>query len=1235
MAVLKCKMCGGDLEISEGVSVCECEYCGTKQTLPRLDDERKTNLYDRANHFRRNNEFDKAESIYEQILSIDMTDAEAYWSLVLCRYGIEYVEDPLTHKRVPTVNRAQFTSIFDDDNYKSALQYADALQSSVYKEEANAINEIQKGILAISQKEDPFDVFICYKETDRNNRRTHDSVLANDLYHQLTQEGFKVFFARITLEDKLGSAYEPYIFAALNSAKVMIVLGTKPEYFNAVWVKNEWSRYLALVKKSGGKKTLIPAYKDMDPYDLPEEFSHLQAQDMSKLGFLQDMIRGIKKIISSADPKQAQAAASGSTNVAPLLKRAFMFLEDGKWKEADEYCEKVLDHDPENARAYVGKLMAELRVRRQENLTECKLPFDENNYYSKAMRFGDEKLKNALTGYNTQIKERNDLEHRTEVYQKAVASMEAANSVDTYKEAASAFDTIQGFKDADALAEQCLEKAEFCRKDDVYHKAVSLMHSKDEAEILKAIPLFESISGWQDSDALAKECPGLAHQLHDQIVSDLVAAADNLETIDSLMSNHPDYWIIPWKGVQLVLDQNGTGELTHESIKKEKETDVKKMLEDEIPTSYYDRRSHGAAMEQVANEMKELSEKWKQFPQSVRDAAEKYLSKALEIAGDKAPEIQSKWEAYIHAIDNLCSQNEQQYLGYSEQLLTLKAKYDENENIFSQKQLVKKTISSAFCTAFSVILVGAMAGGVLYASQSIGNPERLLHYSTVGYAIFASLLALAGGAIAMLIQRGFKKICNNYYNNFRLPDDPSQKVKRFGTMKTVCLISIIATVILAVTAAYFSIRSAITFNESIGTITISSAEDFSLINMHPGASFVITEDIDFEGNKWSDINSIHGSIDGGGHTLSNIVLEKYLIGTCSGSITDLRLSNVVIAGSEVSLIEENSGTINKLFLENVTTRSENNAWYGIIEENKGTVTECCVLGIEGSFERFFGLAKHNKPGATLINCEVTNVHISTNSAGGFGGSNNGTVKKCSFRGDIIGNYDVSAFLDANTGTIEESCAYGSVYGGQIVSGFIGSFSKGKILNCFSQVDVTQHTIEFGSSVSGFVSKLYPNSDGSLPLLIDRCYYSGTITVVKGEAGDTYKALGGLVSGFGGPETLNGIHALTIRNSFCLANYSLAVSRGGDYSGAKFITKFENFYGTSNNDYETKMEISGSILWAYASTMKSRGFILDTLEWNEDIWEVADGSLPTLKYAGAPTALLSPDPEEASVTPSEP
>lgn len=482
MALFKCKMCGGNIEFSAGDTVGECDSCGTRQTLPRLDDDRRANLYDRANHFRRNNEFDKAAGIYEQILAEDATDAEAYWSRVLCRYGIEYVEDPATHKRVPTVNRAQYTSIFDDGDYKAALSHADASQRALYEQEAHAINDIQRGILEISAKEEPFDVFICYKETDANGRRTQDSVLANDLYHQLTQEGLKVFFSRITLEDKLGVAYEPYIFAALNSAKVMVVLGTKPEYFNAVWVKNEWSRYLALVRESGGKKMLIPAYRDMDPYDLPEEFSHLQAQDMSKLGFMQDLIRGIKKIVFAAAPKTSKetvVVSAGNSSVEPLLKRAFMFLEDGNWASADEYCEKVLDANPENAQAYVGKLMASLHVRRREGLKDIDEPFEGDINYVKAVRFGDEALAKELRGCIEHIKRRNEDARKRSVYDAALETMKeseelfasgsaangkTATAIEGFGKAREMLGEIAGYADADEKASHCRAMLEECRR---------------------------------------------------------------------------------------------------------------------------------------------------------------------------------------------------------------------------------------------------------------------------------------------------------------------------------------------------------------------------------------------------------------------------------------------------------------------------------------------------------------------------------------------------------------------------------------------------------------------------------------------------------------------------------------------------------------------------------------------------------------------------------------------------
>lgn len=509
MAVFKCKMCGGDLDVVDGMSVAECEYCGTKQTLPKLNDNEKEIMYDRAGHFRRNNEFDKAMGIYEKILDIDNTDAEAYWSLVLCEYGIEYVEDPSTHKRVPTVNRAQFTSVFMNENYKSAIQYADAYQRSIYEEEAKNIDNIQKGILEISQNEEPFDVFICYKETDEHGRRTHDSVLANDLYHQLTQEGFKVFFSRITLEDKLGTAYEPYIFAALNSAKVMVVIGTKPEYFNAVWVKNEWVRFLAQIKNDVDK-ILIPAYKDMDPYDLPEEFSNLQAQDMSKLGFMQDLIRGVKKIVGSEEQNTVVTHESyKDSNNSALLKRIGLFLEDGAWAQADEYCEKVLDEDPECAQAYLYKMMISHKISTEEEISKVSKTLESDSNYKKAVRYAKGNERDRILSYNQAIKNR-ILER---AYQSAVQAMNERS----YREAIEAFKRLgkDNYKDSVSKAAECerlyneeLERRSEEKKLKDYQIGCKLLETEPftENEYNQAHELFLRLRDYKDSAIKLQQC---------------------------------------------------------------------------------------------------------------------------------------------------------------------------------------------------------------------------------------------------------------------------------------------------------------------------------------------------------------------------------------------------------------------------------------------------------------------------------------------------------------------------------------------------------------------------------------------------------------------------------------------------------------------------------------------------------------------------------------------------------
>ena len=365
MAIFKCKMCGGDIELSADKTFGTCEYCGSSMTFPKADDEQRAAAFNRGNHFRRIGEFDKALAVYERIVREDNTDAEAHWCCALCRFGIEYVEDPATYEYLPTCHRASFDSFLEDVDYLAAVEYSDGLTKRQYQKDAAKIAEVQRGILATSQNEEPFDVFICYKESDENGERTRDSLMAQDVYYQLTDQGYRVFFSRITLEDMVGKQYEPYIFAALNSAKVMIVIGTKPEYMNAIWVKNEWSRFLAMMKKDHSK-LLLPCYRDMDPYDMPEQLSVLQSYDMAKIGFIQDLIRGIKKVLD-ADKKPEPTKETvvvqqtANINIAPLLKRGYISLEDSEWDKADQLFEDVLNMDPECAEAYLGKMLVDAR----------------------------------------------------------------------------------------------------------------------------------------------------------------------------------------------------------------------------------------------------------------------------------------------------------------------------------------------------------------------------------------------------------------------------------------------------------------------------------------------------------------------------------------------------------------------------------------------------------------------------------------------------------------------------------------------------------------------------------------------------------------------------------------------------------------------------------------------------------------------------------------------------------
>ena len=486
--IYKCKMCGGNIELSEDRTFGTCMYCGCAMTFPKLDDEQRASMFNRGNHFRRIGDFDSAVAVYEQLILEDNTDAEAHWCCAISRFGIEYVEDPETYEWVPTCHRLSFEPFVKDVDYLAALEYSEGVTQKQYMRDAAKISEVQKGILKTSQNEAPFDIFICYKESADNGERTEDSVMAQEVYYKLTDRGYRVFFSRITLEDKVGTEFEPYIFAALNSAKVMIVIGTRREYLNAVWVKNEWSRFLAIIRKDRDK-VILPCYKDMDPYDMPEALAVLQCYDMSKIGFIQDLIHGISKIVDNGKNRNnkdfnANGVAYQASSVGPLLKRTRLFLEDGDFKKADEYCEIVLNLDPENSRAYLYKAMAKAGVTTEDGLIQLGWNLKTDPNFTKALRFAKDAEKTELDNIVEQARSIDN----EKMYQKACEAARETQDLRRTCEAYRLFGELSGYKDSNAQRENL--------KRDYLDTQYSLVTSRMEAaehydEMIDLLPVCE------------------------------------------------------------------------------------------------------------------------------------------------------------------------------------------------------------------------------------------------------------------------------------------------------------------------------------------------------------------------------------------------------------------------------------------------------------------------------------------------------------------------------------------------------------------------------------------------------------------------------------------------------------------------------------------------------------------------------------------------------------------------
>ena len=208
-------------------------------------------------------------------------------------------------------------------------------------------------------------------------------------------------------------------------------------------------------------------------------------------------------------PRLEQSAAASrpaQANVQSLLGRAFMALEDGEWDKADDFCEQVLNQDYQNARAYLGKMMAEMEIRRESDLSSHAEPLDTSGNYQKALRFADDGLKATLTGVNDVIKSRNEQSKMQGEYDRCMSELRDAVTVASLQKIKQRISSLEGFKGVPTGLKACDDKIESINVKN-YNFACDLMTQKN---YVQAAADFRAIGDYRDSKELSTRCDELA-----------------------------------------------------------------------------------------------------------------------------------------------------------------------------------------------------------------------------------------------------------------------------------------------------------------------------------------------------------------------------------------------------------------------------------------------------------------------------------------------------------------------------------------------------------------------------------------------------------------------------------------------------------------------------------------------------------------------------------------------------
>ncbi|MBO6302177.1 MAG: hypothetical protein J6N15_07045 [Ruminiclostridium sp.] len=412
---LVCNICGSIVK-KEEESGAVCISCGHSMMFPKSD----TKKLNRITYLRNNFKFDEAKAIADKLIEAEPEDSEAYWAAMLCEYGIQYVRDGSSRYAVCRKDISALPPIKESINYKKTLYYATEEYQKSYDTLGEQLEDTISITRSILKQEKKYDVFLLSRE----GITADDDIEGDKIYLRFTSNlGFTAFYAPEMLKEMDAVERAAQVVYALKNSRIMIPSFRTGEEIHDSYLEYAVNTFCAELKNDS-EKLVFPVFNShaMNFQQLPEALVWCdEVFDCSEDEFMREISDKIESILKpevNAIVPDALVTATAA-NKENLVKRAYMFLEDGEFETADSYFDKILDIDIEDSRAYIGKLLAECKLHSEDEIPSLPQTVTDDKNFKKAIRFATPEQKAHYEALNGAIVERIETERREIAEQRA------------------------------------------------------------------------------------------------------------------------------------------------------------------------------------------------------------------------------------------------------------------------------------------------------------------------------------------------------------------------------------------------------------------------------------------------------------------------------------------------------------------------------------------------------------------------------------------------------------------------------------------------------------------------------------------------------------------------------------------------------------------------------------------------------------------------------------------------